>query len=375
MSSSSDNDSTPPAASGNSENPSAQNINREVLKEANELLESLEHSHRNDLALHLYSTYLLKTVLKAANRKKFALETHTLIKTQIKDNWTSWPNPSTVIDPKIDTIFEDVNGTRATVPKPLKPGELSPEALLHGSKMLQGELDAVWQQSLTKMASDGGITLDIDKMNISEGVSTAIMQKIDHFFKGVHASVASTNKLKIAQTSGSSQLKISEHQPNGKPLDMNRKIKLDYRDIIMRGCQMGEEMDDVYMKGLELFGDIPSKYRSEDFKLSKKELTKYSARLRASNQDRELHLKSGTGYISAEQLLHQNILPFEKKIKLRSILYKHRDRSLDEKAYLHLESFAKAKLLGMGQDNDYGINDCVVPIRRSRSRYVSKKLR
>ena len=70
---------------------------RSIIDTANELLNTLEQSHRADLALHLYSTHLLKTLLRNANRKKSLLEIDVFIKTQIKDNWTSWPNPYTVI--------------------------------------------------------------------------------------------------------------------------------------------------------------------------------------------------------------------------------------------------------------------------------------
>lgn len=30
------------------------------------------------------------------------------MKTQIKDNWTSWPNPNTIIDPSVDKLYEDI---------------------------------------------------------------------------------------------------------------------------------------------------------------------------------------------------------------------------------------------------------------------------
>ena len=43
---------------------------KETLKMANELLDSLEHSHRVDLSLHLYSAYLLKRLLYRANERK-----------------------------------------------------------------------------------------------------------------------------------------------------------------------------------------------------------------------------------------------------------------------------------------------------------------
>ncbi|SCU83406.1 LAFA_0D03400g1_1 [Lachancea sp. 'fantastica'] len=373
---SSDNESTQRSAQDDLGDRSIRQLSREALTEANELLESLEHTHRNDLALHLYSTFLLKSVLKAANRKKYGLETNTFIKTQIKDNWTSWPNPSTVIDPKIDTIFEDVNGWEAGPhSKSSLPGNISPDKLLHASKMVQGELNAVWQQSLTKMAIENGVVLDIDKMDIPNGVASAVLSKMDHFFKGLHTNVASMNKLIITQASGTSQLKVTEHQPNEKPLEMNRKIKLDYHDVITRGCQMGDEMFDVYMKGLELFSDIPSKYRNQDFRLPKEELIKYTTKKKDTIQEKLHSGNKRPGYILAEKLLRQNTLSFINRIKLRSILHKHRDRSLDEKTYLHLENFANTHLAYREEDNEYGVTDCLVPIFRTKSRYARKKLR
>lgn len=47
---------------------------KETLKSANELLDSLEHSHRVDLSLHLYSAYLLKRLLYKANEKNIFMK-------------------------------------------------------------------------------------------------------------------------------------------------------------------------------------------------------------------------------------------------------------------------------------------------------------
>ncbi|SCU97316.1 LADA_0H05644g1_1 [Lachancea dasiensis] len=348
-------------------------IDNESLREVNQLLESLEHTHRNDLALHLYSTYLLKTQLRAANRKKFALETETYIKTQVKDNWTSWPNPSTVIDPQIGTVYEDTTALSNIDLDKLKPGEISPNALRHASTMVKQELNAVWQQSMAQMASDRGVTLDIDNMTIPNGVATVIMDKMDRFFKGLHTTLASTNKLKLSQTNGSSHLTISELQHNQKPVAMNKKCKLDYRDVLMRGCQMGEDIYGIYMKTLELYGDIPLTYRKEEFKLPKRELMKYASKKRRTD-DQQPVPRSKSGYISTEKLLKQNVLSFENRTKLRSILHRHRNHILDQKTFLWVKGPTP-------DDSEYtprealSINDWIVPLARNRRRVARKNFR
>lgn len=101
---------------------------KETLKSANELLDSLEHSHRVDLSLHLYSAYLLKRLLYKANEKKHFYEVNQFVKTQIKDNWTSWPNPNTIIDPSVDKLYEDIPEGIANVS--VQPGEISNRALM-----------------------------------------------------------------------------------------------------------------------------------------------------------------------------------------------------------------------------------------------------
>ncbi|CUS21438.1 LAQU0S03e02608g1_1 [Lachancea quebecensis] len=348
---------------------------REVLKEANELLESLEHTHRGDLALHLFSTHLLKSVLKAANKKKFALETNTFIKTQIKDNWTSWPNPGTVIDPRTNSLFED-SVVHQGPSKSLETGEISPAGLEHASNMVHAELNAVWQRSLAGMSSDAGITLDIDKMDIPSAISHSIMDKMDIFFKGLHTSVAAPNKLKLSQLANSSQLQISEVQQTRDPVSMNRKIKLDYRDIIIRGCQMQEDMYEIYVKSLELYRDIPSQYRKEEFKLPKRELRKYSSRSRRVTEGSiSRSCVSKTSFINAGKLLKQSGLDFGTRTRLRQQLQKEKDRSKDQRTFLWVKGYHKEQGEESDKDRNCSVDDFHVPLRRDPSRRARKSLR
>lgn len=345
---------------------------KRVLREANELLNSLEHTHRNDLALHLYSAFLLKSTLKAANRRKFASETSTFIKTQIKDNWTSWPNVNTVIDPQTNLVFEDSCEDNHKSPQPLQTGEISPAALDHAMSMVHAELNATWQRALGAMASEKGITLDIDRMDIPCSISTAIMDKIDHFFNGLHAKVATTTKLKLSQITGSSQLEISEAKPKKAAEAMNRKIKLDYRDIIIRGCQMGEDMHETYLKALELYQDIPSHFRKNEFKLPKRELRKYSSKSRRSEDSPGPHKTSRKGYVNVEKLLKQNRLTFESRSKLRSTFDRDRQHAIDKMTFLWVKGFEEEqKEPSRKEDGSNNLSQCyvddyIVPFRRSK---------
>lgn len=300
-----------------------------VIRTANELLESLEQTHRNDLALHLYSTYLLKHLLRAANRKHSQLETDVFIKTQIKDNWTSWPNPYTVIDPKTNKIFEDFHDDETE--EVINAGEISAEGLKHASEMLNLEIDAIWQRLLSKSAAKYGNTLDVDRMRIPRHCSSEILNKLDHFFEGLHNKVAQLSKLELSQTANSTRITLSKESKNH-PIHMNKKIKLNYRDIISQGCQMGEDMSSIYMKSLELYNDIPSRFRKSPFKLNKSELQKYATKPRGEANCRASK-KLRNEYISIKKLIKERRLTFETRNLLRKVQLSQSDFLLDKKTF------------------------------------------
>ena len=219
---------------------------KETLKSANELLDSLEHSHRVDLSLHLYSAYLLKRLLYKANEKKHFYEVNQFVKTQIKDNWTSWPNPNTIIDPSVDKLYEDIPEGIENVS--VQPGEISNRALMHAADMMRVELDAQWQKFLSKSALDHDVTLDVDELNIPNEISRNILVKLDSLFEGLHDKIAKENEFDVRQDKHSNNIRAN--QIDDEPMQANRRIKYTYHDLISRGCEMNEDMTDIYMKSL-----------------------------------------------------------------------------------------------------------------------------
>lgn len=364
---------------------------REAVTNASEVLNSLEHEHRGDLPLHLYSSFLLKKLLYKANDKKYPYEVDQFVRTQIKDNWVSWPNNHTILDPQTNKIYEDIleddNNTHIAV------GEVSGDALSHASDMLKLELNAQWQNSLAKSAKLSNTNLDIDNCNIPNIVTNSVIEKIDRLFLGLHHKVAKRNKISVSQNATSSQVNISQEDTEA-VIKPNKKIKLTYHDIIEGATEMNEDMKEIYMKSLELFGDIPEKFQKGKFRLPKKVLKKY----RISKSEKKSNVKRifaslNENYIPMDKLLKDERLTAEEKKDIRVINKKLKERALNRKTLLQVkgidqdesESDEENKDLPYSQsrwkntesltfyledmeninDNEYNIKDCITELPRN----------
>ncbi|KAG0671172.1 hypothetical protein C6P45_001186 [Maudiozyma exigua] len=256
---------------------------KQIIESANEILNSLEHVHRTDLTLHLYSSFLLKKLILKANEKEYFQEAKQLIQSEIKDSWVSWPNPATIIDPKTDKIYEDIdliNDNRQIKAEPavIRPNEVSSNALAHSKNMLSLEFSSHWQHLLSESSQKADIPLDVDKTDIPTDISNSIFNKLDHFFSGLHHKVAKQNKITVSKSKqGTPQNEVNQTtiEIEKDSTHINKKIRLSYRDIIERACQMSENTDELYVKSLELFNDIPNTFDKNSFKLPKKVLKKY----------------------------------------------------------------------------------------------------
>ncbi|AMD22413.1 HGR074Cp [Eremothecium sinecaudum] len=356
---------------------------RSITNEALELLETLEQQHRHDLTLHLYSIHLLKQLLRKANRRKRALETEVFIKTMIKDNWTSWPSPNIVIDPHVDRIYEDENfmessgnsssseleGLDDIMGVPDK-GEISPLGLKHATKMLSLELNSVWQRNLAKSGAlvrenkDSGINLDIDKINIPQDILNNVLMRLDTFVEGLHTNFAKQTKLALSAQPSTSKLvlelglpytgsleegaRVSELGEHLNSIDLNRKVKFDYRDIIVRGCEMELDMSNVYIKCLELFEEVPTHYNVKKFKIPKDILQKYMPKQQtgaAKKPVREVH----KDYWELTMLSKDRNLDVEIRKALRLLLL-HNEFSKDKKTFMMVQMVNK--MLGKNGNNE-----------------------
>ncbi|GAV51152.1 hypothetical protein ZYGR_0AD03350 [Zygosaccharomyces rouxii] len=335
---------------------------KSVIDGANELLESLEQSHRADLALHLYSSYLLKNLLYRANEKKHPYEVDQFIKTQIKDNWTNWPSSKTVIDPQTDKLYEDAIISNSTY----EPGEISPNALTHSASMLRQELDSYWQGCLAQCASASEDTLDVDKMEMPSELAHNVIGKLDRFFEGLHHKVAKKNKIELQQDSTSKQLTVS--QPENETIKGKRRVQLRYHDIISRGCEMGEDMTEIYMKSLELYNDIPGTIKKNQFKLPKTELKKYRP-IKGGKSKIEVMRKTRENYLELEKLLKDKRLTAKDKMELKKMTRKKIELSLSKKNFFQVKGY------GLDDDNDeesdptssnYNVDDALIRIPRRK---------
>lgn len=267
-------------------------VDRKLIKTANELLNDLEHEHRNDLTLHLYSTYLLKKLILDQNSKKYLHESNEFVKKQIKDNWTFWPNNDVVLDPQIDKVYQDLydvdlnNDTIINNPVhtdnihtknqvEMKNGEVSENALKKSLEMLKIEMQAIWERSINKVAHKESITLNLDHMKITNDATFHVMDKLEQLFQGLNIKMAQRNAITVsADPQGNLQLKQIENIDQNK-LIKGKEFNIRYNDIIQRACEIDDNLQDIFMKSLKLYNDIPSTYPKKLFKLPSKVLKKY----------------------------------------------------------------------------------------------------
>lgn len=322
---------------------------KQIIESANEILNSLEHVHRTDLTLHLYSSFLLKNLILKANEKEYLQEAAQYIKSEIKDSWVSWPNPTTIIDPKTDKIYEDIdliNGNKQLKdePKVISPNEVSSNALDHAKNMLNLEFSSHWQHLLSESSKKADISLDVDKTDIPKDISNTIFNKLDHFFSGLHHKVAKQNKITVTKskqtTPQNDENQTTIEIEKGSTL-INKKIRLSYRDMIERASQMSENTDEVYVKSLELFNDIPNTFNKHQFKLPKKILKKY--RYNRSLQSAEilaaLYSNTGSQFISLKNIATNDQIPKEQRDILQDLDKKQTEMALNRKTFYEVQGF------------------------------------
>lgn len=218
------------------------------IQEYLEIIDTLEHEHRSDLFLHLYSIFLLKKMIRKANEKKFPLETESFIDKHINDDMVKWPDRFSVIDPKVDKLYEDDppkvmedkrldeivgirrlihNSTevdpieiRNNIPidisteEQLIPGEVSERALRHATNMMNIELNALWSQKLKQSAKRANINLDINKLTIPLEVCSNILQKLDHMMKGLHIKIAERNEVDLVNVEENEENEDEQNEKN-----------------------------------------------------------------------------------------------------------------------------------------------------------------
>lgn len=205
------------------------------IKSYLEILDSFEYEHRSDLSLHLYSTFLLKKLIRKANERKFPLETESYLKERLSDDMIKWPNKFSVVDPKVDKFYEDnppkvlendiLNEAAARerlvhnslelnksdvrnnlpidipVTNDLIPGEVSERAMKHAANMMNIELNAMWGRKLKVSAKRAGVNLDIDKMTIPSEICSNILGKLDRVMNGLHLKMAEKNEIDVEKVS------------------------------------------------------------------------------------------------------------------------------------------------------------------------------
>lgn len=210
-----------------------------------EILDILDYEHRTDLSLHLYSTFLLKKLIRKANEKKFPLETEQFIKDKLPDSMIQWPSKYTVVDPKVDKIYEDNppkilendiqneaaarerlihnslelnksdvrNNLPIDVPVDynLTPGEVSQRAMKHAANMMNIELNALWGTKLKVSAKRAGVNVDVDRIDIPSEICSSILGRLDRVMNGLHLKMAEKNEIDIEKVSSEEEDAVNDH--------------------------------------------------------------------------------------------------------------------------------------------------------------------
>lgn len=356
---------------------------KQIIESANEILNSLEHVHRTDLTLHLYSSFLLKKLILKANEKEYLQETTQFIKSEIKDSWVSWPNPTTIIDPKTDKIYEDIdlindNKQIKNEVMVISPNEVSSNALAHAKNMLNLEFSSHWQHLLSVSSKKANISLDIDNTDIPKDITNTIFNKLDHFFSGLHHKVAKQNKITVSKSKQTTPLN-EESQTTVEiekgSTNINKKIRLSYRDIIERACQMSENTDELYVKSLELFNDIPNTFDKHSFKLPKKVLKKYRYSRPAQSSESLLALYSNAGpqFVSLKNIAANDRIPKEQREILQDLNKKQTEMALNRKTFYEVQGF-KTDNERLIEDFISKKQDILIPKKKREKSLVNRAL-
>ncbi|EDO17764.1 hypothetical protein Kpol_541p7 [Vanderwaltozyma polyspora DSM 70294] len=333
---------------------------KSIIDTANRLLDSLEQSHRSDLGLHLYSSYLLHVLLYKANEKKHMFEIDQFYRTQVKENWSSWPNPNTIIDPQTNVLYED--GDVEEKVSELKKGEVSKRAMNHASNMMKREFSSSWQKYLIESSRKSGSCLDVNELEVPTWVCEKIESKLDHLFEGLHNMVAKQKNIEIDQYVSNGQIRVSQ-EDSQEDVKLNKHVSFNFHDIISRGCEMGEKMDEVYMKSLRLFNDIPHSFSKSQFKISKHNLKKYKPSTEAKTDISLIFNTSREDFIQIEQLLRDKRLKANEKGKLKYLNKKNKELDTNKRTFFKVNNNNKSHKIE--NNEDYSINDALVKIPRT----------
>lgn len=337
--------------------------NFKLRDECLELLRSLEDEQRHDLTLHLYSAYLLKFLIRKSNRKKKALEAEIFIKTLIKENWTSWPSLSAIINPQTDKIYEDHVFDYSN--ELLGNNQVSENKLNHATNMMGEEINAIWVYLLKKKMNSSltrsTLCLDIDLINISNDIVNNILLKLDSLLEGLQTRVVQPKNLELSTKPHSSTLTlINGNDSSLKTIEMNRKMKLNYKDIIMRGCEMGFDMSELYIKSLELFEEIPSNFQEKQYRLPKEVCEKFIPR-NISLSEKRMVTEYQKEFFELEKLIKDRNMSADIKRDLRLMKLKN-EFSRDKQMFMMVNerNRQRHKNDNYHQDSEYGIEDCLV---------------
>lgn len=353
-------------------NPKLSKELKTIISNANSLLTSLEEEHRHDLAIHLYSSYLLRKLLYQAHEKKHFQEVDIFIRTQIREGWASWPNPNTTIDPQLDRVYEDnfMAERRVDVSDEMRNEidafdkkeyrKISDYSMKHARNMLRMELNSHWQHRLQQAACKTGKTLDVNSIDIPTDISNEIMNKLDHLLAGLNTKIAKINKFDVKQSD--SEKKLTLIQKDIGQLKSNRHIEFDYHDIISRGCEMGIDMRNIYMKSLELYNDIPSKFDKSQFKIPKQILAKYKPAAADPSKDKfnEIVSRMKDDYVLFDNLISDKRLTSTSKLPWKKLYKKEKDLLLAKKVFFYVKGYQEEE----SSEDEYSAEDCIVKIPR-----------
>ncbi|SSD58913.1 uncharacterized protein SCODWIG_00674 [Saccharomycodes ludwigii] len=313
------------------------------VRQYNDILKYLEIQHRQDLATHLYSTFLLKKLLKLANGTDYK---HTVlidrfINCNIKHAWTLWPNENTDINPKTNEVYCD--------------NSISPNINNNRMQMLLIELSSVWSKQLCEK-HNRNIDLDLDSLDIPLPIVNKILNRLDCLFKRlvIQQLKVSVDFEENEQKTGYTYNISSEDHPRTDREDKNSHRVFNHMDILTNSMCNTKQQISLIDKVRTLFEVLPNTlFDKSQFKIDDASLQPFENMGKPLDED--------PGYIASKKTvkkLRVSKMNITERAKYQNAINK--DKIIKDLLAINKTAIRKNSKENKNNKNLYSLDDCLI---------------